>query len=88
MVPARREFWFRYLFRKAKLMVITVLAPEMLIGSTIGISSRSELSRKAKYAGVNEWTITHGFFTLMGGFEITSESGTKFRRVHADGIAE
>jgi len=65
-VPASNEKWYWVSFRKFRVMAITIIAPEMLIGAAIGeylLAKKSVTDAKDK-----GWTKTHGFFALMGGF--------------------
>lgn len=89
MVPADGEWWLWVAVRKARMMAFTVLAPEMLIGPAIGeyLLAKESIST-LETAGVDDWTITHGFFALMGGFKISGEPDNKFPRVNATGIAK
>ena len=89
MVPADGEWWLWVSVRKARMMALTVLAPEFFIGAAIGecLLAKESIST-LKAAEMYDWTITHGFFALMGGFKISGEPTRKFPRVNAAGIAK
>ena len=59
-----------------KWMMVTILAPEFILGKAIGdlITARNltkDLQHRAKEEGV-EWDLVHSFFLLMGGFRLES----------------
>ena len=83
MAPANEEWWLWVSVRKARMMAITALAPEMLVGTAIGEYLLARQSLETVKTG--DWSITHGFFALMGGFEISDEH-SKFPRVNVNGI--
>ena len=60
----------------AKWMLITILAPELLLGKYTGdlIGARNDAEYMEAYAEQDDvpWTIVHGFFANMGGFAIRS----------------
>lgn len=71
-------------------MVVTILAPEMILGKAIGdLMTAGKLTRKlrkrAEDEGV-EWSVTHSFFLLMGGFrfEKTTKGSETEPRIDVD----
>ncbi|KAF2467907.1 uncharacterized protein BDR25DRAFT_374204 [Lindgomyces ingoldianus] len=75
MVPGRDEKWQWISIRKVWLMAFTVIAPEMLIGSAIGeYLLANESVDEFKNEISQDWTTTHGFFALMGGFVVKSRN--------------
>ena len=61
-------------YKKAKWMLITVAAPELILGKALAdrLSAEAQLrqiSAKADSDGVC-WTLTHSYFANMGGFRV------------------
>jgi hypothetical protein len=85
MVPRCGENSYWVSFRKVQLMAFTVIAPEMLIDSAIGECWLAKAFVRREISP--EWTITHGFFALMGGFVVESgHPSPEFYRVNDEGI--
>ena len=72
------------MFRKAFLMSLTIFAPEMMVGSAIGEYLLAINKRSTKRRGI-EWTATHGFYALMGGFVVKIDE-TTYLPISAKGI--
>ncbi|ORY10985.1 hypothetical protein BCR34DRAFT_601739 [Clohesyomyces aquaticus] len=90
-VPARTEKWYGKFFRKCRILAITVLAPEMLIGAAMGdrFLAKKSVAEMAQAGFSPTWTMTHGFFALMGGFraKIVDKNGTDtFLSINSKGI--
>jgi len=65
-IPSPDERWPRLLWRRAGLMFLALIAPEAVLGWALRQrQAAAELAMKHKGEG---WTITHGFFAVMGGF--------------------
>ncbi|KIK51318.1 hypothetical protein GYMLUDRAFT_981701 [Collybiopsis luxurians FD-317 M1] len=64
-VPSPRDGVLRILARKIGLMIVTLIAPEVVVlwAARQWFSAR-ELARRHRD---KEWTVSHGFFVLMGG---------------------
>jgi hypothetical protein len=88
MVPKRNEKFYWVSFRKIQMMAFTVIAPEMLIGAAIGEFWLAKASVKRNRTEISpQWTITHGFFALMGGFVVENgHQSPEFLRVNDEGI--
>lgn len=85
MVPARDEQFFWVSLRQIQMMAFTVIAPEMLIGAAIGELWLAKSSVKENQGKIScQWSITHSFFALMGGFVV--ENGQQVLRVNDAGI--
>jgi hypothetical protein len=67
-------------------MALTIIAPEMLVGSAIGeyLLATDSVS-KLRGAKLEKWTKTHGFFALMEGFDVKHES-EQYYRISGGGI--
>jgi hypothetical protein len=61
-------------FGSAVKMIVTVLAPEFIIGEAYDDLSRALLIKRdmSDYAGENgmDWTLTHSYYVVMGGFVV------------------
>lgn len=61
-------------FRGLTWMLITLLAPELILGKAMGdfLAARSLKKKMEKYAIEDkvEWSLSHGFFAEMGGFRV------------------
>ena len=55
--------------------VISIIAPEFL--TFTAISEYLEARKSKKKTGQKNWTLTHGFFLLMGGFCLETPSGSR-----------
>ncbi|KAI9463023.1 hypothetical protein F5148DRAFT_982563 [Russula earlei] len=65
-VPGPEETWPRVVVRRMGLMLAAIFAPEiMIIWALRQRLTAAELAERYKGEG---WTITHGFFAVMGGF--------------------
>ena len=68
---------------KVSCMLMTLVAPEILIGKSLvdwlsAHVSRTEMQEFAKLDEV-EWTVTHGFYANMGGFVVNSRHTLRCR---------
>ncbi|KAF9018820.1 hypothetical protein BDP27DRAFT_1251015, partial [Rhodocollybia butyracea] len=67
-IPGREDKWWRTLAEKIFLMLVTLIAPEMMLFWALrDWSSARLLATRLKMIG---WTKTHAFFALMGGFAL------------------
>ncbi|KAH9953500.1 hypothetical protein BC827DRAFT_1146040 [Russula dissimulans] len=65
-IPSPDERWPRIAWRRAGLMILALIAPEVVIGWALRQrQAAAELAEERKGEG---WTLTHGFFAIMGGF--------------------
>jgi len=65
-IPSPDERWPRIAWRRAGLMILALIAPEVVIGWALRQrQAAAELAEERKREG---WTLTHGFFAIMGGF--------------------
>ncbi|KAI9508289.1 hypothetical protein F5148DRAFT_979998 [Russula earlei] len=65
-IPSPEETWLRIAIRRVGLMVAALFVPEAMIGWAMRQRlAAAELAENHKEEG---WTITHGFFAIMGGF--------------------
>jgi len=65
-IPSPDERWPRLALRRAGLMLLALFVPEAVIGWALRQRmAAAELAKKHKREG---WTLTHGFFAIMGGF--------------------
>jgi len=65
-IPSPDDAWPRVTLRRVGLMLATLVVPEAIIAWALRQRMvASELARKHKGEG---WTLTHGFFAIMGGF--------------------
>jgi hypothetical protein len=73
-VEGRTEVWLRNFWMSAKWMVITVLAPEVLIMLNTGqlFSAKKTVKRLKEFAEQDSvpWSLTHSLFANMGGFVV------------------
>ncbi|KAG6889680.1 hypothetical protein C0995_015428 [Termitomyces sp. Mi166 len=78
-LPVNGEWPF---VRRLKIFVLALIAPELIVSWALRqwISSR-RLARIYKDYG---WTQTHGFFAIMGGFQICESDGTGLRTLKVD----
>ncbi|KAG6820555.1 hypothetical protein H0H93_015440 [Arthromyces matolae] len=67
----------RLFTRRLKIFGLALIAPELIVLWAIRqwVSSR-KLARKYKYFG---WTQAHGFFAIMGGFQVRQKNGELLR---------
>ncbi|ETW84774.1 hypothetical protein HETIRDRAFT_473500 [Heterobasidion irregulare TC 32-1] len=74
-IPAIDDKWWTISFRRAKLMVLALIAPELVI---LWAMRQWYVARDLakRYQG-RGWTLTHGFFAGMGGFML-SHGNTSF----------
>ncbi|KAG6914158.1 hypothetical protein DXG01_002010 [Tephrocybe rancida] len=72
-IPRSNE---RPIFRRLKIFVMALVAPELIVLWALRqwLSSR-KLAHKYKEFG---WTQTHGFFVIMGGFQVRESRGPSF----------
>jgi len=65
-IPSPDEKWPRIALRRAGLMLLALIAPEAVISWAMRQRlAAAELAKQHKEEG---WTISHGFFAIMGGF--------------------
>jgi len=65
-IPSPDDRWPKLALRRAGLMILALFVPEAVIGWAIRQRlAAAGLAKKHKREG---WTITHGFFAIMGGF--------------------
>jgi len=65
-IPSPDERWPRVALRRAGLLFLALFVPEAVIGWALRQRyAAAELAKEHKGEG---WTITHGFFAIMGGF--------------------
>jgi len=65
-IPSPDERWPRVAIRRAGLLLLALLVPEAVVGWALRQrQAAAELAAEHKKEG---WTITHGFFAIMGGF--------------------
>jgi hypothetical protein len=81
---AAKNFW-----TSAKWMMITVLAPEVLITLNAGhlLAALATLSQIQKYATLDgvPWTLTHSLFANMGGFVVREYAPERVYASHLEG---
>jgi len=65
-IPSPDERWPRVAVRRVGLMLAALLMPEVIIGWAL--RQRMAAVRLAEKHKDKGWTITHGFFAIMGGF--------------------
>ncbi|KAH9962570.1 hypothetical protein BC827DRAFT_1340904 [Russula dissimulans] len=65
-IPSPDERWPRIAVRRVGLMLATLFVPEVVIGWAL--RQRMAAGRLANEHKDKGWTITHGFFAIMGGF--------------------
>ncbi|KIK51329.1 hypothetical protein GYMLUDRAFT_181605 [Collybiopsis luxurians FD-317 M1] len=68
-VPSPRDGFWRILGRKFWLMVVALIAPEVVVlwAARQWFSARKLVKRKTIEHKDKGWTVSHGFFVLMGG---------------------
>ncbi|KAI9507934.1 hypothetical protein F5148DRAFT_980647 [Russula earlei] len=65
-IPSPNEKWPRVTLRRVGLMLAALFVPEIMIAWALKQrQAAAELAERHKEEG---WTITHGFFAIMGGF--------------------
>lgn len=73
-VPSHVDNQFVIAWRKAKWMLISLLAPELVTLTAIAQWTKAWWSvAEMKRLGHN-WTMSHGFFTVMGGFVVSTST--------------
>jgi len=65
-IPSPDERWPRLACRRAGLMILALIAPEAVIGWAL--RQRLIAANLAEEHKGEGWTLTHGFFAIMGGF--------------------
>ncbi|KAF5585160.1 hypothetical protein FPCIR_8428 [Fusarium pseudocircinatum] len=73
-ISCRFRSFRRWLSRKPKWMLVTIILPEFLVGKSMAdyVAARRSarctvMQQRAQDAGI-EWTMTHAFYANMGGF--------------------
>ncbi|KAH9961084.1 hypothetical protein BC827DRAFT_1376455 [Russula dissimulans] len=65
-IPSPDEGWPRVTIRRMGLMLATLIVPEAIVAWAL--RQRLAASKLAKEYEGEGWTLTHGFFAIMGGF--------------------
>lgn len=73
-----QKWMFKRLLRSINWMLISILAPEWILGIAVGnfsdaLAYRKRFKEWATLDGI-EWTLKHGFYTNIGGFAIRVKS--------------
>ncbi|KAJ7162890.1 hypothetical protein C8R46DRAFT_1352738 [Mycena filopes] len=74
--PDKRTWWGRFRGR-FWIFVIALIVPEYIVAWAVGQYSQSSVAvkRLREFDPCKDWTLTHGFFLTMGGFELADTDG-------------
>ncbi|KAL9618505.1 MAG: hypothetical protein Q9160_006761 [Pyrenula sp. 1 TL-2023] len=79
-VPSRGEPWLQVQGRRILWMLVSIAGPEFTLTAAAGQWKTAKVSVELfSKAGYKSWTVRHGFFADMGGFELRSADFVPFR---------
>lgn len=79
-VPSRGEPWLQVQGRRILWMLVSIAGPEFTLTAAAGQWKTAKVSVDLfSKAGYESWTMRHGFFADMGGFELRSADFAPFR---------
>ncbi|KAJ7162892.1 hypothetical protein C8R46DRAFT_330663 [Mycena filopes] len=65
--------------RRIYIFVIALIVPEYIIAWAVGqfLLARDAVANLREFSPCKDWTLTHGFFITMGGFELADPGGNR-----------
>ncbi|KAJ8078837.1 hypothetical protein PM082_013120 [Marasmius tenuissimus] len=76
-VPSPKDSYWRFISRRAMMMALGILAPEYTTVWALRqwLGARYVARQMAARNDAPQWTLTHSFFLIMGGFMLVDEQG-------------